>query len=136
MINVSASLLLINQTGFFIDNFNMLWIAVLAIGIVIIFGFLMVSKRKSKQPVPTSYKAIHIVGTIIGAVIALIAALMGDTRIWVNVILAVLIVVLGVFMGLGKLTKSTAKPVLYSHAVIAIVCYTIFLYYIIALECC
>lgn len=118
---------------YFIADINILWLSALAIGIVIIVGFLMASKHKKREPVPVSYKVIHIAGTIVGASLALFAALMGDTHIWVNVILAIIIVILGIMMGLGKVTKSSAKKVLYTHASVAIVCYTLFLYYIIAL---
>jgi len=120
--------------GFFIGNFNLLWIAALAIGIVIIVGFMMVSKRKKRQPVPVSYKLTHLIATIIGAVIALVAAVMGDTRIWTNVILAVIIVILGLVMAFGKLKKSSAKTILLFHAAIGIICYIIFVYYIIDLS--
>jgi hypothetical protein len=115
---------------FYLANFNMLWISALAIGIVIIVGFLMVSKRKKKEPVPTLYKAIHGIGTIIGASIVVIAAFMGDTRLWTNIILATIIVVLGLIMSFGKLTKSSAIKILNLHMIIAITCYVIFLYYI------
>ena len=74
---------------------------------------------------------VHIAATAIGAVIALVAALMGDTRLWTNIILAVIIVALGAYMALGKLTKSSAKTILLLHAGIGITCYVIFVYYIV-----
>lgn len=120
-----------SKIGFFIGNINMLWFSALAIGIVIIVGFLMALKYKKREPVPVSYKVIHIVGTIIGALIALLAACMGDTRIWMNVILAVLIVILGLPMAFHKVKKNSARIVLYAHASIAIICYSLFLYYIL-----
>lgn len=120
-----------SKIGFFVADNNILWFSALAIGIVIVVGFMMASKHKKRERVPVSYKVVHIVGTIIGASLAFIAALMGDTHIWVNIVLATIIVILGAMMGLGKVTKSSAKKVLYAHASIAIICYTLFLYYII-----
>ena len=116
----------------YLENLNALWISALAIGIVIITGFLMISKRKRKESVPVFYKAIHGIGTAIGASIVVIAAFMGDTRLWTNIILATIIVILGLTMSFGKLTKSTAKKILTFHMAVAITCYIIFLYYIMA----
>lgn len=111
----------------------MLWVSALAIGIVILVGFMMVLKIKSRKPIPTLYKGIHVIATIVGAVIALIAAITTDSRLWTNIILATIIVILGVIMAVGKLKKKTAIKVLFLHAIIAITCYSIFLYYIITL---
>jgi len=122
--------LLTNGVGFFIGEFNMLWPSALAIGIVIIGGFMMALKYKKREPVPVSYKVVHIVGTVVGALLALIAAWMGDTRIWMNVVLAVVIVILGLLMAFRIVKKNSAKMVLYAHASIAVICYSLFLYYI------
>lgn len=119
-----------NEAGFFIGSFNMLWVAALAIGVVVVDGFMMLARHKKHEPVPVSYKAVHIVATAIGAAIALIAALMGDLHIWVNIVLAVIIVALGLLMAFRMVKKETAKRVLNAHIAIAIVCYTLFLYYI------
>lgn len=110
----------------------MLLIAAISIGIVIIVGFIMASKRSKREKVPSICKIVHGGFTFIGATLVLIAALMGDTRLWTNIILATIIVILGIVMALGKVNKSTAKPVLYTHATIGIVCYAIFLYLIFA----
>lgn len=118
---------------FSLGNIGMLWVSALAIGIVIIVGFLMVFKIKKKEPIPTSFKGIHVVATIIGAVLALIAAITIDSRLWTNIILATIIVILGLVMALGKLKKQSAIKVLFVHAAIGITCYSIFLYYIITL---
>jgi len=127
-----TSMLLMNNLSVFLTGgVNMLWVSALAIGIVIIVGIMMVSKIRGRKPIPTSYKGIHIIATIIGAVIALYAAITIDSRLWTNVILAVIIVALGLTMALGKLKKSTAKTVLFVHAAIGITCYSIFVYYII-----
>ena len=110
----------------------MLIIAAISIGIVIIVGFMMASKRSKREKVPPVYKIVHGGFTFIGAALVLVAALMGDNRLWTNIILAAIIVILGIVMALGKVNKSTAKPVLYTHASIGIICYAIFLYLVIA----
>jgi len=115
---------------FLVGGVNMLWVSALAIGIVILVGFMMVAKIRKREPIPLVYKGIHIVATVIGAVIALIAALTVDSRLWTNIILAVIIVILGLFMALGKLKKDSAMKVLYLHASIGIICYSLFVYYI------
>jgi len=130
---LSKSILLNNQIGFFFGSVNMLYVSALAIGIVIIVGFIMFSKRKKRESVPTLYKAIHIIGTLIGASIVVVAVFMGDTRLWTNVVLATIIVILGLILGFGKPKKSSAKYIFYSHATIGIICYCIFLYYIASL---
>lgn len=118
---------------FYWGNINMLWVSALAIGIVIIAGFMMLAKLLKKEPIPVSYKGIHIVATAIGAVIALITALTVDSRLWTNIVLAVIIVILGLVMALGKLKKNSAMRVLFFHATIGIICYSLFLYYIITM---
>ncbi|GEM_PF-2247067 len=122
-----------SKLGFFIGEFNMLLVSALAIGLVIIVGFLMVSKIKKREPIPISYKIIHATATFIGALIVVIAAFMGDFRLWTNIILALIIVALGLWMAFGKLKKPVAKSVLVCHATIGIICYIIFIYYIITL---
>lgn len=127
-----TSMLMIKNLFVFLDGgVSILWVSALAIGIVIIVGIMMFSRIKARKPIPTFYKGIHIIATVIGAVIALYAAFAIDSRLWTNVILAVIIVALGLTMAWGKLKKSTAKTVLFVHAGIGITCYSIFVYYII-----
>lgn len=130
---LNAQHLLITQIhiAMIIGNFNLLWVSVIAIGVVILIGFLMVSKRKQRKPVPTLYMATHLIGTIIGALIVIIAAFKGDARLWTNIVLAVIIVILGLTMSFGKLSKSKAQTVLLCHACIGIICYGIFVYYVV-----
>lgn len=135
MSHLHTSILLVNNLFvFFAGGVNILLVSALAIGIVIIVGIMMYLRIRNRKPIPTSYKAIHGIATIIGAVLALYAAITFDSRIWTNVILAVIIVALGLAMASGKLKKSNAKNVLYVHAGIGITCYCIFLYYIITLQ--
>ncbi|MDL2215250.1 hypothetical protein LJC00_03585 [Dysgonomonas sp. OttesenSCG-928-M03] len=127
---LSKSILLDSQIAFCLGGINMLYVSALAIGIVVISGFIMVSQRKKKESAPTLYRAIHIIGTLIGASIVVVAAFMGDNRLWTNIVLATIIVILGAILGFGKPKKSSAKYIFYSHATIGIICYSIFLYYV------
>ena len=126
------NILLNNHTGLFIANFDMLWLSALSIGIVIVVGFIMASKRMKRKPVPPYLKVIHRVATLIGASIVIVVAFMGDYRLWTNIILSLIIVILGLLMSLKKVSKANMKKVLFSHAIIGITCYIIFLYYIVA----
>lgn len=106
----------------------MLLASVILIGIVIIIGFIMASKRKKREAVPTIYKIIHAGFTLVGASLVFIVAFMGDNRLWTNIILAIIIVCLGLTMAFAKLNKTSGKLVMYTHAAIGIICYAIFLY--------
>lgn len=108
----------------------MLIVSAILIGIVIIVGFLMVSKKKKREVVPTIYKIIHAGFTLVGALLVVIVTFMGDYRLWTNIVLSVIIVCLGLVMAFCKLNKTTGKLVFYSHAAIGIICYVIFLYYV------
>ena len=110
----------------------MLEISVILIGIVIIVGFLMASKKNKREAVPTIYKIIHAGCTLVGAAIVLIVALMGDNRLWTNIILATIIVILGIIMAVKKLNKTTGKRILLLHASIGIICYALFVYLVFA----
>lgn len=108
---------------------NILYLSVLSIGIVILSGFVMANKRMKRQTVSNGLKLTHGIFTIIGAVTALIAAF-SEAKLWINIVLAIIIVALGLYLAFGKPAKERIKRILYMHAGIAIICYITFLYFV------
>ncbi|MFT3993138.1 MAG: hypothetical protein QM660_02430 [Dysgonomonas sp.] len=105
-----------------------LTLSVVLIGLVIIIGFVMFFRLKSGKKVSNTYRIFHGVFALLGALIVLIAALMGESKLWTNIIIATVIACLGLIMVFGKIEKSSRKVILFVHASLAIICYGIFIY--------
>ncbi len=103
-------------------------ISVLLIGIVILIGFVMFFKQKSGTKISNVYKISHGLFALIGALIVLVAAFMGESKLWTNIVIAIIIVSLGLIMAFGKMKKRSRKLILFIHASLAIICYGIFIY--------
>ncbi len=101
-------------------------ISVALIGLVIVIGFVMFFNLKSGKKVPNTYKIFHGVFALLGALLVLIVALMGESKLWLNIIIASVIVCLGLIMAFGKIRKNSRKYILLTHASLAIICYWYF----------
>jgi hypothetical protein len=78
------------------------------------------------QAVEPFYPALHGGIALFGSALVIIAALAGDTRLYLNIGMAVVIIVLGIVMGVfGKKRKRIPKPILLAHVGLAVVCYAI-----------
>lgn len=80
---------------------------------------------RGKQPAPSS-SVFHGVSALLGSVFAIAAALSGETRIYINIVMAVVIILLGVFAAIKRRKTGVApKAVLSVHILLAVVCYLI-----------
>ena len=76
------------------------------------------------HPVEPFYPVLHGAASLFGAALVIDAALSGDQRLYLNIGLAVVIILLGVTMGvLGKRGKKIPKGLLLSHVGLAVACY-------------
>lgn len=96
--------------------------------LVAVMGLSIVLNRWRGYPVEPLYPALHGVAALLGSALVIIAALT-DTRFYVNIGLAVVIIGLGAFMGLAaKKGKQAPKIVLLGHVSLALVCYGILVF--------
>lgn len=76
------------------------------------------------------YPAFHGVAAVIASALVIAAALNGDTRLYLNIGLAGIIIALGVWMGLLRQRgRSVPRAVLALHALLAVGCYGILAFY-------
>lgn len=107
----------------------MLIFSALSIFIAITIGCAMVFRILTKKPVTVWHKIAHVGMVAVGALLAVIAAFQtGDMRLWANIALSILVVILGIFVGLKKFRGKTGWFVLVLHAVLATICYLILLF--------
>lgn len=72
------------------------------------------------------YPVLHGAAALAGSALVIFSALAGDTRLYLNIGLAVVIILLGVVLGLvTKKGKKAPKPILLAHVGLAVVCYGI-----------
>ncbi len=78
-------------------------------------------RGRAVEPV---YPLVHAGAALFGAVLVIAAAVKGDTRLYTNIGLAVVIIALGVLMGFySKNGKRVPRAVIVAHAGLAVVCY-------------
>jgi hypothetical protein len=78
------------------------------------------------HPVEPIYPALHGAASLLGSALVILAALGGDTRLYLNIGLAVVIIVMGIAMGVfSKRGKKVPKALLLSHIGLAVACYGI-----------
>ncbi|WP_348759253.1 hypothetical protein [Candidatus Methylocalor cossyra] len=82
------------------------------------------------QSVGSFYPRLHGGAALLGSALVIGAALQGDTRLYVNIALAVVIIVLGVVMGVtAEKGKQVPKPIIFTHVSLAIICYLILAFF-------
>lgn len=80
---------------------------------------------RGKQPAPSA-SIVHGLTALLGSVFAIGAALNGETRIYINIILAVVIILLGVIAVVKRHKTGVApKGILALHILLALGCYLI-----------
>lgn len=86
---------------------------------------------------PTSHVSIllHVIMVVLGALLAIGAALTGDDRVYVNIAMVVVIVVLG-FLAVSRRFKTgkVQKKFILAHASLAVVCYLLLAATVFGLE--
>ncbi len=94
--------------------------------LVAVMGLMMVLNMARGLPPDPHYPKLHALGALIGSALVIVPALGGDERLYLNIGMAVAIIVLGLMMALaGKKGKKIPKAVLVAHAGLAVACYGI-----------
>ena len=94
--------------------------------LVAVMGLSIVHSFWRGYPVEPFYPVLHGATSLFGSALVILTALAGDERLYLNIGLAVVIILLGVTMGvLGKKGKKVPKALLLSHVGLAVACYGI-----------
>lgn len=92
--------------------------------LVAVMGVMMVCDVWRGRPVGAAYPLLHAAAALLGSALVIFAALSGDTRLYTNIGLAVVIIVLGLVMGLySKKGKKVPRVIIVAHAGLAVACY-------------
>lgn len=76
------------------------------------------------RPVDAAYPRIHAIAALLGSALVIASALAGDTRLYANIAMAVIIILLGVLMAVtSRKGKPVPKVILLTHASLAVACY-------------
>lgn len=94
--------------------------------LVAVMGLSIVASVWRGHAVEPGYPLLHGAAALLGSALVIIAALDGDERLYVNIGLAVVIIVLGAVLGIfAKKGKRAPKAILVAHVGLAVVCYGI-----------
>lgn len=104
--------------------------AFLTFTLVAIMGLMMVCDVWKGISVGAFYPRLHAGAALLGSALVIAAALDGDTRLYINIGMAVVIIGLGVYMGFcAKKGKRAPKGVIVAHAGLAVICYLLLGFY-------
>lgn len=94
--------------------------------LVALMGLAMLCDVWNGRPVEPAYPILHAVAALLGSALVIFAALGGDTRLYLNIGMAVVIIGLGLVMGLAsKKGKRVPRAILVAHMSLAVVCYLV-----------
>ncbi len=94
--------------------------------LVAVMGLSVVFSVWRGQAVEPGYPLLHGAAALFGSALVIVSALGGDTRLYVNIGLAVVIIGLGAVLGItAKKGKRVPKAILVTHVALAVVCYGI-----------
>lgn len=94
--------------------------------LVAVMGVMMVLNMVRGLPPDPHYPKLHAASALVGSGLVIVPALEGDERLYLNIGLAVVIILLGLVMALAsKKGKPISKPILVTHAGLAVACYGI-----------
>ena len=71
----------------------------------------------------------HVCTAAVGSVLVIIDAFTGDARVWINIGLAVVIILLGIWLGFQRARGLHPKRLVAVHGGLAAICYTILAYF-------
>jgi len=104
----------------------MLTASLAAFTLVAIIGLFMAIDLFRGNPVPRQLVLTHAGFAVLGALLAIGAALAGDSRVYINIAMVVVIVILGVLAAHKRYTTGQVqKGLILAHAGLAVVCYLI-----------
>ncbi len=108
----------------------MLMGALAAFTLVAIMGLVMLRDAWKGYAIDPAYPLFHAGAALVGSALVIVAALEGDTRVYTNIGMAVVIILLGVTMGLAsKKGKRVPKGILAAHMGLAVACYGLLGFY-------
>lgn len=94
--------------------------------LVAVMGLMMVLGMVRGLPPDPHYPKLHAVAALVGSGLVIAEALGGDERLYLNIGMAVAIILLGLTMSLAaKKGKKISKGILAAHAGLAVACYGI-----------
>lgn len=94
--------------------------------LVAVMGLTIVASVWRGHSVEAGYPLLHGAAALFGSALVIVAALDGDTRLYLNIGLAVVIIVLGALLGImAKKGKRAPKAIIVAHVGLAVVCYGI-----------
>jgi hypothetical protein len=104
----------------------MLMFALGVFTLVAIMGLSMACGVWRGLPPDTAYARAHAGFSLLGSGLVIFVALQGDKRLFVNIGMAVVIILLGVVMAIAsKKGKPVPRVILATHALLAVACYLI-----------
>ncbi len=98
--------------------------ALSAFTLTAVLGLMIAFNLFRGKPTAPSSSIVHGISALVGSAFAIGAALSGETRIYINIVLAVVIIVLGVLAVMKRhKTGVVPKGILVVHILLALVCY-------------
>jgi hypothetical protein len=92
--------------------------------LVAVMGLMMLRDAWTGRPIECMYPLFHAGAALLGSAMVIAVALAGDTRVYANIGMAVVIILLGLVMGLAsKKGKKIPKGILMAHMSLAVACY-------------
>lgn len=100
-----------------------------AFTVVALVGLIMASDVFRQKPTAPIFRLLHVIFVLVGALFAIVAAFSGDQRIWINVVMALIIIGLGCLIFARRSQKQNPKGIVLIHGGIAVVCYLLLAYF-------
>ncbi len=92
--------------------------------LVAVMGLSMIFSVWRGYEIEPGFPLLHGGAALLGSALVIVAALEGDTRLYVNIGMAVVIILLGVAMGVfAKKGKKAPKGILVAHVGLAVACF-------------
>ena len=107
----------------------MLVFAVAVFTLVAVMGLGLICDVFKGSPSTKIYALVHAGFALFGSALVILAALGGDSRVWINIGLAVVIIVLGGLVSIGRHKGKPVKALAVAHGGLAVVCYLILAYF-------
>lgn len=106
----------------------MLVFAIAVFTLVALMGLGMILELFKGQRTPKIFALLHAGFALLGSGLVVFAALGGDNRVWPNIGMAVVIIVLGGIVSLRRHKGKSARGVALAHAGLAVACYLLLIY--------
>ncbi len=103
----------------------MLVFALAVFTLVAVMGLGLIIDVLKGRPSSKTFALVHAGFALLGSALVILAALGGDNRVWVNIGLAVAIIVLGGLVSLRRHQGQQPKGLALAHGGLAVVCYLI-----------